>query len=314
VTEPACCTPARVGGAGEPAEQPAATASVDHDEVALAGGTFDMGDAFGEGYRQDGELPVHPVAIAPFRIDVHHVTNRQFATFVDATGYVTEAERFETSAVFHTLVRADDSDVLGRAGNAPWWVEVRGASWSRPFGPDSDLEGLDEHPVVHVSWYDAVAYCDWAGRRLPTEAEWEFAARGGLAGARYAWGDDLLDDGAHRCNIWQGDFPTVDTGDDGWTGTSPVGTYPPNDYGLVDVGGNAWEWCADWFSPHTYAAGHPPSSGQAKVIRGGSYLCHESYCNRYRVAARSQNTPDSSTGNMGFRTAADATAPNGGGA
>lgn len=277
-----------------------------HDEVEIAGGAFEMGDAFDEGYREDGELPVHRVEVAPFRIDVHHVTNAQFGAFVQATGYVTEAERFGTSAVFHSLVRADAADLLGRAVHAPWWVEVRGASWSHPFGADSDLDGLDDHPVVHVSWNDAVAYCVWSGRRLPTEVEWEFAARGGLDGARYAWGDDLLGPGGeHRCNIWQGHFPMDDHADDGWAGTSPFGAFRPNGYGLFDVAGNAWEWCADWSSPHTYTTGRPPSSGQARVIRGGSYLCHASYCNRYRVAARSQNTPDSSSGNTGFRTAAD---------
>lgn len=267
-----------------------------------------MGDAFDEGYRHDGERPVHRVSVSPFRIDVHQVTNRQFAEFVRDADYVTEAEQFGTSAVFHLSVGADEADVIGRAGTTPWWVEVRGAMWSRPFGARSDLDGLEDHPVVHVSWNDAVAYCEWAGRRLPTEAEWEYAARGGFGGRRYAWGDDLLGpDGEHLCNIWQGDFPTTNTAEDGYVGTSPVRTYPPNGFGLYDVAGNVWDWCADWFSPHTYrdpVGTDPtgPTAGSARVMRGGSYLCHASYCNRYRVAARSCNTPDSSSGNCGFRT------------
>ncbi len=288
---------------------------IEHDEVSLPGGTFQMGDAFGEGYRDDGETPVHAVTVSPFHIDVHQVTNEQFARFVDATAHVTEAERFGTSAVFHLLVRADPGDVLGRAPAAPWWVEVRGASWSRPYGPQSDLGGIEHHPVVHVSWNDAAAYCDWSGRRLPTEAEWEYAARGGLEGRRYPWGDELCGPrGEHRCNIWQGEFPATNTAADGYVGTSPVASYPANGFGLFDVAGNAWDWCADWFSPHTYRSSshHDPGGprvGAARVMRGGSYLCHDSYCHRYRVAARTSNTPDSSSGNCGFRTVALAHGP-----
>jgi formylglycine-generating enzyme required for sulfatase activity len=269
-----------------------------------------MGDAFDEGYRQDGERPVHAVRVDPFSIDIHQVTNAQFDRFVAATGYVTEAERYGTSAAFHVLVRADPADVVGRAGTARWWVEVRGAAWSRPFGRHSDLAGLADHPVVHVSWNDATAYCQWAGRRLPTEAEWEYAARGGLDAKRYPWGDSLHGSGGeHLCNIWQGTFPSTNTADDGFVATAPVGSFAPNGFGLFDVAGNAWDWCADWFSPHAYrtAPGHDPTGpavGAAKVMRGGSYLCHESYCNRYRVAARTSNTPNSSSGNCGFRTVA----------
>jgi formylglycine-generating enzyme required for sulfatase activity len=167
-----------------------------------------------------------------------------------------------------------------------------------------------DHPVIHVTWNDAAAFATWAGKRLPTEAEWEYAARGGLVGKRYVWGDELTPDGEHRCNIWQGTFPTVNSRDDGYAGTCPVTTYEPNGYGLYNMAGNVWEWCSDWFSAsyhRTAETTNPsgPPSGSARVMRGGSYLCHESYCNRYRVAARTSNTPDSSTGNLGFRCAAD---------
>jgi sulfatase modifying factor 1 len=181
------------------------------------------------------------------------------------------------------------------ACQTPWWCGVRGAYWRAPEGPASDLDGRWDHPVVHVSWDDALAYCRWAGRRLPTEAEWEYAARGGLDQARFPWGDELTPGCEHRCNIWQGRFPVRDTAEDGYSGTAPVDAYRPNGYGLFNVSGNVWEWCADWFD----------GSRSQRAMRGGSYLCHESYCNRYRVAARTANTPDSATGNLGFRCAAD---------
>lgn len=165
-----------------------------------------------------------------------------------------------------------------------------------------------DHPVVHVSWDDATAYCTWAGRRLPTESEWEYAARGGLVGSRFPWGDELLDEhGQWRCNIWQGKFPTQNTADDGHIGTAPAGAFAPNSWGLHQMVGNVWEWCADWFDAGWYGksgAVGGPATGSARVMRGGSYLCHDSYCNRYRNSARSNNTPDSSMGNAGFRTVA----------
>lgn len=268
-----------------------------------------MGDAFGEGYPSDGEEPVHEVRLDAFRIDATAVTNRMFAEFVKDTKYRTEAEQYGTSAVFHVLVKSPTPQVLGTAAGAPWWLNVRGADWAHPAGPDSHWTAVRDHPVVHVSHHDALAYCGWAGRRLPSEAEWEYAARGGLDGKRYAWGDELTPDGKHKCNIWQGTFPSLNTADDGHVGSAPAKSFPPNGFGLYEVAGNVWEWCGDFFLPKYYRTSprnNPmgPTIGAGRVMRGGSYLCHESYCNRYRVSARSSNTPDSSSGNCGFRTAA----------
>ena len=277
--------------------------------VRLEGGPFLMGSADPDGYAADGEGPVHRVALRPFLIDVHAVTNADFAAFAAATGHVTTAESFGWSFVFGGLLPDDFPDTRGVAA-APWWRQVFGADWSHPDGPDSDLDGRERHPVVHVSWDDARAYCAWAGARLPTEAEWEYAARGGLEQERFPWGPELEPDGAHRMNVWQGEFPATNTRADGWYGTAPVDTFAPNGYGLHNVTGNVWEWCADWFGAEYYATSPEqdppgPDSGSHRVMRGGSYLCHDSYCNRYRVGARSGNTADSSTGNLGFRCAAD---------
>lgn len=268
-----------------------------------------MGDAFDEGYPGDGETPTHQVRLSAVRIDATAVTNSMFAAFIAETGYRTEAEAYGSSAVFHLLSTAGAPDILGAAAGASWWLNVRGADWAHPTGPDSHWEDVPDHPAVHVSHNDAVAYCRWAGRRLPTEAEWEYAARGGLAGKRYAWGDQLTPNGEHRCNIWQGTFPKTNTIEDGYLGTAPVKSFPPNGYGLYEVAGNVWEWCSDWFLPKYYRnspTDNPtgPTIGAGRVMRGGSYLCHDSYCNRYRVAARTSNTPESSSGNCGFRTVA----------
>ena len=310
-----CCTPTATTVSAVPARvEPPAQAVRPRStkgQVRLPGGEFAMGDAFGEGYPADGEGPVHQVRLKPFHIDETAITNAQFAAFVKATGHVTDAERYGSSAVFHLAVDAAPADLLGTAAGTPWWINVRGAHWRCPDGPRSGIADRGNHPVVHVSINDATAYAQWAGKRLPTEAEWEFAARGGLAGRRYAWGDELAPDGRWRCNIWQGRFPDHNTAEDGYLTTAPVRSYRPNGYGLWNTAGNVWEWCADWFSP-TYYAQAPvddprgPEAGTTRVLRGGSYLCHDSYCNRYRVAARSSNTPDSSAGNLGFRCANDA--------
>jgi formylglycine-generating enzyme required for sulfatase activity len=278
--------------------------------VLLPGGEFLMGSDDPVGYPADGEGPARRVTVSPFWIDIAAVTNRQFGEFVAATGYVTAAERDGWSFVFAGLLPDNFPETRGVAA-APWWREVIGADWRHPQGPHSTLEGRDDHPVVHVTWDDASAYSTWAGTRLSTEAEWEYAARGGLEGKRYPWGDDLMPGGEHRCNIWHGEFPRTNTMADGYYGTAPAHTFAPNGFGLYNCVGNVWEWCADWFArPGRDAAPQVdppgPGFGTHRVIRGGSYLCHESYCFRYRVAARSSNTPDSSTGNMGFRCAADA--------
>ncbi|PUA80128.1 formylglycine-generating enzyme family protein [Nocardioides currus] len=308
----ACCAPGGSGASPAP-DAPAAVARPrsTRGQVLLPGGRFAMGDAFGEGYASDGETPVHEVRLEPFWMDATAVTNASFAAFVKDSGHVTDAEELGVSAVFHLAFRGERSDVLQEVAEAPWWWAVRGASWRHPGGPATSIQDRQNHPVVHVTWRDAAAYAAWAGKRLPTEAEWEHAARGGLEGRRFAWGDELTPRGRWQCNIWQGDFPRSNTEEDGHLTTAPVKTYRPNGHGLWQMAGNVWEWCADWFDPGYYATSpvddpRGPDTGTARVMRGGSYLCHHSYCHRYRVAARSSNTPDSASGNTGFRCANDA--------
>lgn len=268
-----------------------------------------MGDQNGDANRGDGETPVHEVTVTAFDIDAVSVTNSDFRRFVAATGYVTEAETFGYSAVFHLAVAADEADVMGPAVGTPWWLGIRGADWQHPGGRHSSVENRADHPVTHVSWNDASAYATWANRALPSEAQWEGAARGGHSGRRFPWGDEREYPTAtdHQMNVWQGEFPRHNTLDDGFLTTAPVRSFAPNDYGLWQMVGNVWEWCSDWWSADYYRLSprnEPPGphTGSTRVLRGGSYLCHESYCNRYRNAARSSNTPDSSTGNTGFRT------------
>nr|WP_081474346.1 formylglycine-generating enzyme family protein [Gordonia alkanivorans] len=274
------------------------------ETVEVPAGRFAMGDALDEGYRTDGEVPVHDVEVGAFSVDVTSVTNAAFAAFVEATGYVTDAERAGISAVFHGYATAPGEPVP----ETPWWLATPGASWRHPGGPDSDLTGKTTHPVVHVSHDDALAYCSWAGRSLPTEAQWEYAARGGLHGARYPWGDRHPGREEPRCNIFRGVFPDRP---EGHVGTVDVRAFEPNGYGLYQCVGNVWEWCADRFSARYYRTSDSvdptgPTRGTLRVLRGGSHLCHDSYCNRYRVAARSSNTPNSTASNIGFRTVGDA--------
>jgi formylglycine-generating enzyme required for sulfatase activity len=283
--------------------------------VEIAGGAFRMGNDDQYARLDDGEGPVRTVSMSPYAIDISAVTNAEFRTFVGATGYRTEAEQIGWSFVFggHLANTARRHVLPATVAGTPWWLPVEGASWTAPHGPGSTVEDLSDHPVVHVSWADASAYATWAGKRLPTEAEWEYAARGGLDQARYPWGDELTPGSQYRCNIWQGDFPARNTGEDGYQATAPARSFEPNGYGLFNMVGNVWEWCADWFSPSWHVADVPatrvdprgPSHGVERVIRGGSHLCHHSYCDRYRVAARTGNTPDSSTSHTGFRCAAD---------
>jgi formylglycine-generating enzyme len=309
-----CCVPSRERAAlletakKASAERPrAASGSID-EMVLLNGGMFLMGTDTLEGFPSDGEGPVREVTLDPFYIDRYPVTNEQFSAFIRATAYVTEAERFGWSFVFQNHVAPEFVSDTVRA--VEWWCKVNEASWRHPEGPRSLIDTRPNHPVLHVSWNDAAAYCQWAGKRLPTEAEWEFAARGGLEQKLYPWGDDLTPNGQHLCNIWQGEFPNVDTAEDGHSGPAPVDSYPPNAFGLYTITGNAWEWSADWFHPAYHVATtrrNPvgPPQGSSKVMKGGSFLCHKSYCNRYRVAARTSNTPDSSTENISFRCARD---------
>lgn len=273
----------------------------------IPAGSFLMGTNEEDGFVADGEGPVREVYVDSFRIAVTTVTNVQFAEFVQATGYQTDAEKFGWSFVFEMLLPLPD--VAGNwevAVQTPWWVMVPGASWASPEGPESSIANRLDHPVVHVSWNDAMSFCSWAGKRLPTEAEWEKAARGGLVQNKYPWGNVLCPDGKHQCNIWQGTFPHHNTLGDGFLGTAPAESFAPNGFGLYNMAGNVWEWCSDWFSRSYHLAGaannpQGPPTGTGKSIRGGSFLCHHSYCNRYRVAARSSNTVDSSASNMGFR-------------
>jgi formylglycine-generating enzyme len=309
-----CCAPdsgrdrkADVGSASAPGGRGGGAELLAGDLVPLEGGSFVMGTDGMYGYGEDGERPAHEIRISPFSISRYAVTNAQFAAFVQATGHRTEAERFGWSFVFAQFLPDDFPPTRSVAG-APWWRQVEAADWAHPEGPHSTIDDRANHPVVHVSWNDARAFCAWVDARLPSEAEWEYAARGGLVGRWFPWGDELEPGGEHHMNVFQGRFPVHNTEADGYAGTAPVDAFEPNSCGLFQMTGNVWEWTVDWFSP-TYYRDSPrtdpqgPKTGAARVMRGGSYLCHASYCNRYRVDARSSITPDSSTGNLGFRIA-----------
>ena len=278
--------------------------------VHLPGGRFIMGSDTQEGFAEDGEGPAREVEVSPFAIGETTVTNREFRAFVRATRYITDAEQAGTSFVFYLQVDPQRRAAMRRISRElPWWLEVDDACWQRPQGPGSGIEDLLDHPVVHVSWTDAVAYCAWAGLRLPTEAQWEYAARGGLVQARYPWGNEFEPGGQRQCNTWQGVFPAQPQL--GWMpGPMAARSFEANGHGLYQMVGNVWQWCADGFSPryHLETSTHDPraevTTGQ-RAQRGGSFLCHASYCDRYRVAARASNAPMSATSHCGVRVAGE---------
>ena len=290
----------------------------DGESIALAigmlrldGGHFLMGSEGEETWPQDGEGPVREITMDPFWIDRTTVTNEEFAKFVEKTGYETDAERIGWSFVFEGLVakatvrKGKTRPVAGRE----WWLGVEGANWRKPAGAGTNLKKTMDHPVVHVSWNDAVAYSEWAGKRLPSEAEWEYAARGGKEQTIFPWGNELLpENGRHQCNVWQGQFPKENTSEDGFYSTAPAHLFPPNGFGLRNMIGNVWEWCHDTWNIDHLGGELENSEGvqeKRKVAKGGSFLCHHSYCNRYRCSARISNLPDDSACNWGFRCVKD---------
>lgn len=273
----------------------------------IPGGSFEMG-APRSRYPADLDSPRREVFVSPFRISATTVTNAEFAAFIGETGYRTVAEELGWSFVFH-LQLEDPAQFPETPPGLRWWRLVEDACWARPEGPGSGIAERLDHPVVHVAWYDALAYCTWAGLVLPREAEWEKAARGGLQAMKFPWGDTFRPNGAHAMNTFQGRFPDKNTAEDGHVGTAPATAYAPNGYGLFNMTGNVWEWTADRFGPLPSRDTHPPTDphgaaeGYARVQRGGSFLCHESYCDRYHVHSRAPNDPDSSASNLGFRVA-----------
>jgi formylglycine-generating enzyme len=305
------------------------TAPPDADMLWIPDGSFQMGS---EDFYPE-ERPVHEVSVSGFWVDRYEVTNAQFARFVDATGYLTVAERPIFAEDFPgappenlvpgSMLFRKTTGPVDLRNYANWWAWVPGTSWRHPFGPQSDLDRLEHHPVVHVAYEDAEAYAQWCGKELPSEAEWEFAARGGLDGKKYAWGDEHSPGGKVLANAWQGEFPWKNTLLDGYEGTSPVGSFPPNGYGLFDMTGNVWEWTSDWYTPRpgdavkaccgpavnprivsadaSYNPRQPQFRIPRKVVKGGSYLCAPNYCLRYRPAARQPQMCDTGMSHIGFR-------------
>ena len=338
--DPIATAPRAATTTGGPTTVIPADVVVPEGMVLIPGGEFTMGTDATEAW--EDEKPSHPVVVDPFLIDIHEVTNAQFARFIEATGYQTTAEQQpkveEILAQLPPGTPPPDPEILvpGSLVFTPpeekvplndfsvWWRWVPGASWQHPEGPDSNLEGREQHPVVQVSWDDAQAYVQWAGKRLPTEAEWERAARGGLQQQLYVWGDapprDREKTDRYRANLWQGEFPNRNTAADGWPRTAPVKSFPPNDYGLYDMAGNVWEWCGDWYQRDLYLhrprgsatvnpLGPQESSDPTRPFtpqrsqRGGSFLCHDTYCSRYRPSARHGSSPDTGMSHVGFRCA-----------
>ena len=305
--------------------------------VFIPGGNFDMGGD-NEEARSD-EFPKHQVTVSSFWMDIAEVTNAQFKKFIDETGYTTTAERKidwdEISIMLPPATPKPHDSLLSPASlvfkevstsnlndYSKWWSLVKGANWKQPFGPGSDIIGKENFPVVHVSWEDANAYCEWSGKRLPTEAEFEFASRAGKINSVYTWGNEKVDNGVLKANTWDGEFPKKNTIKDKFYYAAPVKSFKPNNYGLYDLAGNVWEWCSDWYHANYYSMlpkqgsvdpTGPDSSydpvepfSEKKVIRGGSFLCNDSYCSGYRNSARMKTTPDSSSLHTGFRTVVSA--------
>ncbi|MDO8929782.1 MAG: formylglycine-generating enzyme family protein [Bacteroidota bacterium] len=302
----------------------------------IKGGRFWMGgDSI---WGRPDEFPRHQVEVSSFYIDVQEVTNKQFKAFVDATGYITTAEKkpdweelklqvppgtqkpSDDMLVAASLVFTPPNRPVSLDNASAWWAWVPGANWKHPEGPKSNLTGKDDYPVVHVSWEDAMAYCRWAGKRLPTEAEWEFAARGGQLDTIYPWGNELITKGKKKANAWDGNFPNKNTGLDGYVGAAPVRQFAPNQFGLYDMAGNVWEWVSDWYTADYYqecmkkgvvmnpqgpAKSLDPDEpyGQKKVVRGGSFLCNDDYCSGFRIGARMKTSWDTGLNHTGFRCA-----------
>lgn len=325
--------PARFGATATDTSWTTSDSTSHEGMVWIAGNSFGMGASDQEG-RPD-EYPQHTVTVAGFWMDATEVTNAQFRKFTEATGYITTAERKpdweeikkqlppdtpkppDSMLVASSLVFTPPDYPVPLDDASQWWSWKKGADWKHPQGPGSDIKGKDNYPVVHISWYDAAAYAKWAGKRLPTEAEWEYAARGGLQNARYPWGTADIEAGKPKANTWQGSFPDKNTGWDHFKALAPVKSFAPNKYGLYDMAGNVWEWCSDWYDAYWYTllkngnAVNPAGPAQSndpmepkvpkKVVRGGSFMCNASYCKGYRVTARMKTSPDTGLEHTGFR-------------
>lgn len=303
---PSCCVPT----SGSPTDPAAGSGdgrvrsprSTPTGLISIEGAEFTMGSIDSVAIPGDHEAPLRRVRVESFEIGATAVTNADFGRFAAATGYVTVAERLGSSAVFHLHATRALADGTGsRDPDLSWWVHVEGASWRHPDGPASDLAGRFGHPVTHISWHDANEYCSWSGARLPTEAEWEYAARGGTDRQLFWWGDELEAGHTHHCNVFQGVFPTDDSAADGYSGTAPARSFEPNRFGLYNPIGNVWEWCGDRFDASACCGDDDPTA--ARVLKGGSFLCHASYCNRYRLGARTRQHPHATASNVGFRIA-----------
>ena len=290
--------------------------------IKLPGGNFLMGTNDEEGFPADGEGPVREITLNSFYIDITTVTNLQFSEFIKATKYITDAGRYGWSFVFYALLSEEDQKAgYEVAATTPWWCAVPGAQCDHPEGGKTNINERMDHPVVHVSWNDALTYCQWIGKRLPTEAEWEFAARGGLQNDIYPWGNEPINEGKPKANSWGGKFPYYNDDKDGFVGLAPIKSFMPNGYGLYDMAGNVWEWCSDWYDANYYQSfGNSVSlnpKGPAKSndpmdpytpkrsLRGGSFLCNDSYCSGYRVARRMKSSPDTGLEHTGFRCVRD---------